>query len=84
MVENEYEGLLQGYPADLRKYLDVIQPRAHDVQSGSYVNAGIADFDSWLIVRAYDIVFNIPLLMCSCCLAFKDALCLWHFSECDD
>jgi hypothetical protein len=46
MVENEYEGPLQGYPADLRKYLDVIQPRAHDVQSGSYVNAGIADFDS--------------------------------------
>jgi hypothetical protein len=24
MVENEYEILLQGYPADLRKYLDVI------------------------------------------------------------
>jgi hypothetical protein len=24
MVENEYESLLQGYPADLRKYFDVI------------------------------------------------------------
>jgi hypothetical protein len=26
MVENEYESLLQGYPTDLRKYLDVIRP----------------------------------------------------------
>jgi hypothetical protein len=24
MVENEYESLLQGYPTDLRRYLDVI------------------------------------------------------------
>jgi hypothetical protein len=84
MVENEYENLLQGYPADLRKYMDVIRPRACDVQSDSYVNAGTADFGSWLTVRAYDIVFSIPLLMCNYCLASKDALCLWHFSECDD
>jgi hypothetical protein len=84
MVENEYESLLQGYLTDLRKYLDVIRPRACDVQSHWYVNAGTADFGSWLTVRAYDIVFNIPLLMCSCCLASNDALCLWHFSGCDD
>jgi hypothetical protein len=83
MVENEYESLLQGYPTDLRKYLDIIRPQAHDVQTGSYVNVGIANFDSWLTVRAYAIVFKIPLLMCSCCLASKDSLCLWHFIDCD-
>jgi hypothetical protein len=84
MVENEYESLLQGNLTNLMKYLDVIGPRACDVQSHWYVNAGTADFDSWLTVRAYDIVFNIPLLMFSCCLASNDALCLWHFSGCDD
>jgi hypothetical protein len=76
MVVNEYESLLQEYPADLRKYLDVIRPRARDVQSSLYVNVGNVNFDSWLTVHAYDIVFNIPLLMCSCYIASKDALCL--------
>jgi hypothetical protein len=46
MVENEYESLLQGYPTDLRKYLDVIRPHARDVQTGSYVNVGTVDFGS--------------------------------------
>jgi hypothetical protein len=84
MVENEYESLLHGYPADLRKYLDVIRPRARDVQTNSFVNVGTANFGSWLTVRAYVIVFKIPLLMCSCCIASKYALCLWHFSDCED
>jgi hypothetical protein len=65
MVENEYKNLVQGYPADLRKYLYIIRPRARDVQTSSYVNAGTADFSLWLTVRAYVIVFKIPLLMCS-------------------
>jgi hypothetical protein len=84
MVENEYESLMQGYSTDLRRYLDVIRPRQRDIQSYTYVNAGKTDFGSCLTMCAYDILFNIPLCMCSCCLAFKDALCLWHFSGCDD
>jgi hypothetical protein len=46
MVENEYESLLQGYPANLRRYLDVIRHRARDIQSNTYVNAGKNDFGS--------------------------------------
>jgi hypothetical protein len=46
MVENEYESLLQGYPTNLRRYLDVIRPRACDIQSNTYVNAGKTDFGS--------------------------------------
>jgi hypothetical protein len=46
MVENEYESVLQGYPTDLRRYLDVIRPRACDIQSNTYVNAGKTDFGS--------------------------------------
>jgi hypothetical protein len=74
MVENEYESLLQGYSTDLMRYLDVIQPRACDIQSHMYGNAGKTNFDSCLTVCAYDILFNIPLLMCSYFLASKDAL----------
>jgi hypothetical protein len=44
MLENEYESLLQGYPTDLRRYLDVIRPRARDIQSKTYVNASKIDF----------------------------------------
>jgi hypothetical protein len=80
MVENEYESLLQGYPTDLRKYLDIIWPQARDVKSHTYVNAGKTDFSSWFTVCAYDIVFNIHLLMCNYCFASKDTLHLWHFS----
>jgi hypothetical protein len=40
MVESEYEGLLQAYPTNLRRYMDVIHPRARDIQSRTYVNAG--------------------------------------------
>jgi hypothetical protein len=83
MVENEYENLLQGYPTDLRRYLNVIRPRARDIQSHTYVNAGKTDFGSCLTVCAYDILFNIPLFLCSCCLASKDTLPLWHFNGCD-
>jgi hypothetical protein len=57
MVENEYESLLQGYPADLKKYFDVIRPQACDVQTGSYVNAGTTNFGSWLTLHDYAIVF---------------------------
>jgi hypothetical protein len=40
MVESEYESLLQAYPTDLRRYLDVIHPRVCAIQSHMYVNAG--------------------------------------------
>jgi hypothetical protein len=46
MVDNEYESLLQGYPTDIRRYLDVIRPRACDIQSHTYVNTGKTNFDS--------------------------------------
>jgi hypothetical protein len=84
MVENEYESLMQGYLTELRRYLDVIWPRQRDIQSHMYVNAGKTDFDSCLTICAYDILFNMLLRMCSCCLASKDALRLWHFSGCND
>jgi hypothetical protein len=74
MVENEYECLMQGYPTDLRRYLDVIRPRQRDIQFHTYVNAGKTDFGSCLTICAYDILFNMPLRMYSCCLASKDAL----------
>jgi hypothetical protein len=84
MVENEYKSLMQGYPTDIRRYLDVIRPRQHDIQSHTYVNAGKTNFSSCLTICAFGILFNMPLHMCSCFLASKDALHLWHFSGCDD
>jgi hypothetical protein len=74
MVENEYESLMQGYLTNLRRYLDVIRPREHDIQSHMYVNAGKTNFASCLTICAFDILFNVPLPMCSCCLASKNAL----------
>jgi hypothetical protein len=74
MVENEYKSLMQGYPTDLRRHLDVIRPRQCDIQSHTYVNAGKTDFGSCLTICAYDILCNMPLRMCSYCLASKDAL----------
>jgi hypothetical protein len=84
MVESEYESLLQAYPTDLKRYLDVIHPRACDIQSHTYVNAGMTNFGLFLPIFAYDIGCNITLLMCSCYLASKNALRVWHFSGCDD
>jgi hypothetical protein len=74
MMENGYKSLMQGYPTDLRRYLNIIRPQQRDIQSHTYVNAGKTDFGSCLTICAYDILFNMPLRMCSCCLASKDAL----------
>jgi hypothetical protein len=79
MVESEYECLLQAYPTNLRRYLDVIRPRARDIQSHTYVNACKTNCSSFLHIFAYDIVCNINLLMCSCCLASKNALRVYAY-----
>jgi hypothetical protein len=40
MVRSEYESLMQGYPRDLDRYMNVINQRMGDIANETYANAG--------------------------------------------